>query len=83
MDVLVEAVDPATLRSPEARAALVSLKKLRAKVEQIKSEHRQDRIDAAIALLDKIQANSPEDLELLLLRYERKRELLTEAERSK
>jgi len=83
MDVLVEAVDPATLRSPDARAALVSLKKLRAKVEQIKSEHRQDRIDAAIALLDKIQANSPEDLELLLLRYERKRELPAEAERSK
>jgi hypothetical protein len=83
MDVLVEAVDPATLRAPEAQAALVSLKKLRAKVERIKSEHRQDRLDDAIALLDKIQANSPEDLELLLLRYERKRELLARAERSK
>ena len=82
-DLLVAAVDPAALRSPEAQAALVSLKKLRAKVEQIKSAHRQDRIDAAIALLDKIQANSPEDLELLLLRYERKRALPAEAERSK
>ena len=83
MDVLVEAVDPATLHSPEAQAALVSLEKLRAKVERIKSEHRQDRIDAAIALLDKIQANSPEDLDLLLRRYERQRELLAGEERSK
>ena len=82
-DVLVEAVDPATLRTPEAQAALVSLKKLRAKVEQIKSQHRQDCVDAAIALLDKIQANSPEDLDLLLLRYEKKRELPAGAERSK
>ena len=82
-DVLLETVDSATLHSPEAQAALVSLEKLRAKVEQIKSEHRQDRIGAATALLDKLQAESPEDLELLLLRYERKRELLAGAERSK
>jgi hypothetical protein len=82
-DVLVEAVDPATLHSPDAQAALVSLEKLRAKVEQIKGEHRQDRLDSAIALLDKIQADSPEDLELLLLRYERKRELPAGAERPK
>ena len=83
MDVLVEAVDPTTLHSPEAQAALISLKKLRAKVEQIKSEHRQDRIDAAIALLDKIQADSPEDLKPLLLRYERKPDLLAGPRRSK
>jgi hypothetical protein len=83
MDVLVDAVDPTTLHSPEARAALVNLQKLRAKAEQIKSEHRQDRIDAAIALLDKIQADSPADLEPLLLRYEKKREPRGGRERSK
>src|SRR5450432_877025 len=55
MDVLVEAIDAGTLRSPEAQASLASLKELQAKVEQIKSEHRRDRTDAAIALLDKIQ----------------------------
>jgi hypothetical protein len=83
MDLLVEAIDPATLRSPKAQAALASLKKLRAKVERIKNECRQDRTDAAIALLDKIQADSPEELERLLLRYDARRALLAGAERSK
>jgi hypothetical protein len=32
MDVLVDAIDPATLRSSEAQTALLDLKKLRAKV---------------------------------------------------
>jgi hypothetical protein len=82
MDVLVAAVDEATLPSPEARAALVSLKQLRSKVERIKSEHREDRADAAIALLDKIQADSPDELRRLLLRYEARRDL-AEVERAK
>jgi len=75
MDVLVEAIDSGTLRSPEARASLASLKQLHAKVEQIKSEYRQDRTDAAIALLDKIQSDSPEELARLLQRYQMGRDL--------
>jgi hypothetical protein len=82
-DVLVEAIDPATLHSPEAQASLANLKKLRAKVDQIKSEHRQHRADAAIALLDQIQADSPEELGRLLLRYQTERDRRTGAGRSK
>jgi hypothetical protein len=81
-DVLVEAIDPATLHTADAQASLVNLKKLRAKVDQIKNEHRQDRTDAAIALLDQIQADSPEELGRLLLRYETKSDRRAGAGRS-
>ncbi len=70
MDVVVAAIDPAALRSPAAQASLVRLDELRAKVERIKSEHRQDRIDAAVALLDQLQADSPEELARVLQRYQ-------------
>jgi hypothetical protein len=70
MDVLLDAVDPATLRSAGAQASLLDLKKLAAKVERIKSEHRQERVDAAIALLDQLQTDSPEELARLLQRYQ-------------
>ena len=69
-DVLVEAVDKATLRSSEAQTALLNLKELRAKVEVIKREHRQDRFDAAIALLDQLRTDSPEELARVLQRYQ-------------
>jgi hypothetical protein len=76
MDVLVDAIDPATLRSPRAQASLLNLKKLDAKVERIKSEHHQERLDAAIALLDQLQTESPQELARLLQRYQPARELL-------
>jgi hypothetical protein len=75
IDVLVEAIDPDELRSPDARGALASLIKLQAKIERIKGEHRQDRAEAAIALLDRIEADSPEELKRVLLRYQAGREL--------
>jgi hypothetical protein len=80
--VLVEAVEqatlrsqatlhsPATLHSREAQSSFLNLKKLQATVERIKNEHRQDRLDAAIALLDQLQADSPEELARLLQRYQ-------------
>ena len=70
MDVLVAAIDPAALHSPKAQASLLNLKELDAKVERIKSEHHQDRMDAAIALLDRLQTDSPEELARLLQRYQ-------------
>lgn len=70
MDVLVDAIDPSTLRSPEARSALAKLEKLRARVERIKTEHREDQVEAAIALLDRIQADSPDELARILRRYQ-------------
>ena len=70
MDVLLDAVDPATLRSPAAQASLLNLKKLDAKVERIKREHRQERVDAAIALLDQLQTDSPQELARVLQRYQ-------------
>jgi hypothetical protein len=36
----------------------------------IKREHRQDRIDAAIALLDQLRTDSPEELARVLQRYQ-------------
>lgn len=70
MDVLLEAIDPAMLRSAEAQASLLNLKKLEAKVERIKREDRQERLDAAIALLDRLQTDSPQELARLLQRYQ-------------
>lgn len=79
IDVLVDAIDANVLRSAEARESLESLRKLHAKIERIKSEHRQDRADAAIALLDRIEADSPEELKRVLLRYQAGRELASAA----
>ena len=50
-DVVIEAIDANALRSAGAREALASLRTLHGRVERIKIEHRQDRADAAIALL--------------------------------
>jgi hypothetical protein len=69
IDVIVDAVDPNALRSPEAKKALTSLNALRLKVERIKSDHREDRAEAAIALLDRIREDSPDELRRVLLRY--------------
>jgi hypothetical protein len=76
IDVMVDAIGPDELRSAEARGSLASLAKLQAKIERIKSEHRQDRAEAAIALLDQIEADSPEELKRVLLRYQAGRELV-------
>jgi hypothetical protein len=70
IDVLVGAFEAKDLRGGEAREALARLKRLHAKIARIKSEHRQDRADAAIALLDRIQADSPAELQRLLRRYQ-------------
>ena len=74
-DVVVDALGPETLTSAEAKGSLTSLKKLHAKIETIKNQHRQDRAAAAIALLDQMQADSPEELRRLLARYQTERAL--------
>lgn len=74
-DVVIEAIDANALRSAGAREALASLRTLHGRVERIKIEHRQDRADAAIALLDRIAADSPEELRRVLQRYLAAREL--------
>ena len=74
MDIVVSAIDPATLRSDGAREALASLSALRDKIERIKSQHREDRAEAATALLDQIAADSPEELRRVLARYQAARE---------
>ena len=82
-DVLIEATDAKALQSAAAKASLADLKNLHDKVERIKSQHRQDRADAAIALLDQIAADSPEELGRLLLRYQAGDRLTAGADRSK
>jgi hypothetical protein len=82
-DVLIEATDAKALQSAGAKASLADLKNLHDKVERIKSQHRQDRADAAIALLDQIAADSPEELGRLLLRYQAGDRLTAGADRSK
>jgi len=82
-DVLVEAIDAKALQSADAKASLADLKNLHDKVERIKSQHRQQRADAAIALLDQIAADSPEELGRLLLRYQAGHRLAAGADRSK
>lgn len=68
-DALLGGIDPSALRSDEARAALESLRALRTDVERIKREHRADRSAAAIALLDQLEAESPDELARVLRRY--------------
>lgn len=76
MDVVVHALQPQALQGEEARASLRKLQVLHAKVERIKTEHREDLVAAAIALLQKIEDDSPEELKRVLLRYEAGREVL-------
>jgi len=68
-DVLVDSIDGNGLKSAEAQAALDNLKELRTKMKRIKDEHRHDQADAAIALLDRIEADSPDELRRVLVRF--------------
>jgi hypothetical protein len=68
-DVVLGAVDPDTVRSPAARASLESLRNLAGEVARIKGEDHRARVDAAIALLDRLAADSPEELHRVLARY--------------
>jgi hypothetical protein len=70
-DVLLDAIGADALPSAAARDALANLRALRDKIERIKERHRGDRVDAAIALLDRIQADDPDALRRLLRRYPR------------
>lgn len=76
MDVMVDALQPQALQSAEARESLLKLQKLHAKVQRIKGEHREDRAASAIALLKKIEDDSPEELMRVLLSYEAGRAVL-------
>lgn len=68
-DILLGAIDEAALRTPEALESFGKLTKLQAKIKRIKDDHRQDRFDAATALLDRMQAESPDELRRVLRRY--------------
>jgi hypothetical protein len=68
-DLLLAAIGESTPLSPEARDALAKLKTLQAKAKRIKDEHREDRFEAATALLDRMQAESPAELARVLRRY--------------
>jgi len=68
-DLLLAAIGESTPPSPEARDALAKLKTLQAKAKRIKDEHREDRFEAATALLDRMQAESPAELVRVLRRY--------------
>ena len=70
IDVLVDAIDTEVVHSDEAREALDNLKKLHDKITRIKEEHREDRADAAIAQLKRIEADSPAELQRVLRRYQ-------------
>jgi len=69
-DVLVEAISARAMKSAEGRESLAKLKDLHSKIGRIKKDHRQDRFDAATALLDRMQADSPDELRRLLRRYD-------------
>ena len=68
-DVVLGAIDANALTSPAARAALESLRNLAGEMARIKSEHHQTHVEAAIALLDRLAADSPEELHRVLARY--------------
>ena len=68
-DLLLGTIGENTPLPAEARDALEKLKKLQAKAKRIKDEHREDRVEAATALLDRMQAESPAELERVLRRY--------------
>jgi hypothetical protein len=68
-DILLGSIDEKALLTPEARESFGKLTKLQAKIKRIKDDHRQDRFDAATALLDRMQAESPDELRRVLRRY--------------
>jgi hypothetical protein len=68
-DVVLGAIDPNAAASAAARAALESLRNLAGEITRIKVENRTDRVDAAIALLDRLAAESPDDLRRVLAHY--------------
>jgi hypothetical protein len=70
-DVLLDAIRADALPSAAAREAFANLRALRDKIDRIKDQHRGDRVEAAIALLDRIQADDPDTLRRLLQRYPR------------
>jgi hypothetical protein len=72
-DVIVEAVKPTALSSLEASQSFASLEDLHAKIKLMKAEHRRDQAKAAIALLDRMAAEDPDELARLLQRYGRDR----------
>jgi hypothetical protein len=59
----------------QAKKSMESLKGLHHKIEGIKTNHRADQADAAIALLQKIADDSPEELARVLARYQATRKL--------
>ena len=68
-DVVLAAADLNALSSPAARASLESLQNLAGEITRIKAENRESRVDAAIALLDRLAAESPDDLRRVLAHY--------------
>jgi hypothetical protein len=68
--VVLAAADPKALSSPASRASLESLKNLAAEIARLKLENRTARVDAAIALLDRLAAESPDDLRRVLAHYQ-------------
>ena len=68
MDTDQSFADPQSLAALQANA-LEKLKNLQAKAKRIKDEHRSDRVEAATALLDRMQAESPDELRRVLQRY--------------
>jgi hypothetical protein len=69
IDVVLATTEASALPPGEARRALECLKQLQNKMTRIKEEHRKDQADAAIALLDRIAADDPQEIERLLERY--------------
>lgn len=68
-DVVLAAIDPNALSSPAARASLESLQTLAGEIARLKRENRESHVDAAIALLDRLAAESPDDLRRVLAHY--------------
>ncbi|HLK92506.1 MAG TPA: hypothetical protein VKZ18_21600 [Polyangia bacterium] len=69
-DVVVAATDAGAVASdPDARGSLASLTQLRGQVRDLKRAHHEARSAAAIALLDRMKADNPDELKSLLARY--------------
>ncbi len=71
-DVVVAATRPEALGSDEARRSFESLRTLHDQIGELKKVHHQTRSAQAIALLDRLQAESPQELQRVLARYGRR-----------
>jgi hypothetical protein len=68
-DVLLSLASPDAIKPEDAHKSLAELRKDYRNIEALKSEHKKQLSQEAIALLEKLRATDPEELRRLLVKF--------------